>query len=105
MPNIKSAKKRVLVNSVKNLQNRMIKSSLKTALKKFELATAENDKAKASAEMGAAIKATPNSSAMATQNTSKPISQKTNDAKKLAPNPTASPHSADLMIASTFNLD
>jgi len=30
---------------------------------------------------------------------------KTNDAKKLAPNPTASPHSADLMIASTFNLD
>ena len=57
MPNIKSAKKRVLVNSVKNLQNRMIKSSLKTALKKFDLATAENDKAKASAEMGAAIKA------------------------------------------------
>ncbi|MBQ1224024.1 MAG: 30S ribosomal protein S20 [Clostridia bacterium] len=57
MPNIKSAKKRVLVNSVKNLQNRMIKSSLKTALKKFDLAIAENDKAKASAEMGAAIKA------------------------------------------------
>ncbi len=57
MANIKSAKKRVLVNSVKNLQNRMIKSSLKTALKKFELAAAENDKAKASASMGAAIKA------------------------------------------------
>ena len=36
MPNIKSAKKRVLVTEVKTLQNRMVKSSLKTAVKKAE---------------------------------------------------------------------
>ncbi|MBR4865354.1 MAG: 30S ribosomal protein S20 [Clostridia bacterium] len=50
MPNIKSAKKRVLVTSVKNLQNKMAKTALRTDLKKFELALAEGDKAKA-AEM------------------------------------------------------
>ena len=47
MPNIKSAKKRVLVTSVKNLQNKMAKTALRTDLKKFELALAEGDKAKA----------------------------------------------------------
>ena len=35
MPNIKSAKKRVKVNSVKALNNQMAKSELKTTLKKF----------------------------------------------------------------------
>ena len=50
MPNIKSAKKRGLVTSVKNLHNKMAKTALRTDLKKFELALAEGDKAKA-AEM------------------------------------------------------
>ncbi len=36
MPNIKSAMKRVKVNQKKNLRNRMVKSSMKTTLKKFE---------------------------------------------------------------------
>ena len=36
MPNIKSAKKRVKVIKKKTLQNQMIKSQLKTAIKKFE---------------------------------------------------------------------
>ncbi len=36
MPNIKSAKKRVKVIKKKPLQNQMIKSQLKTAIKKFE---------------------------------------------------------------------
>ena len=36
MPNIKSAKKRVKVISKKTLQNQMLKSQLKTAIKKFE---------------------------------------------------------------------
>ena len=40
MPNIKSAKKRVKVNSVKALNNQMAKSELKTTLKKFDAATA-----------------------------------------------------------------
>ena len=36
MPNIKSAKKRVRVIKKKTLQNQMLKSQLKTAVKKFE---------------------------------------------------------------------
>ncbi len=42
MPNIKSAKKRVKVIAKKTLQNKMIKSALKTDLKKFDAAAAEN---------------------------------------------------------------
>lgn len=56
MPNIKSAEKRVLVTSVKTLRNRMIISSLKTAIKKFELACSAGDKEKAGAAMIAAVK-------------------------------------------------
>lgn len=56
MPNIKSAKKRVLVTNVKTLQNRMIKSSLKTAIKKFTVACDQGDKTKAASEMTSAIK-------------------------------------------------
>ena len=42
MPNIKSAIKRVKVSEAKNLRNRIVKSKVKTAVKKFEaeLATA-----------------------------------------------------------------
>ncbi|MCI5848134.1 MAG: 30S ribosomal protein S20 [Candidatus Limiplasma sp.] len=36
MPNIKSAIKRVKVNETKNLRNRIVKSKVKTAIKKFE---------------------------------------------------------------------
>ena len=35
MPNIKSAEKRVRVTAAKTLQNKMAKSSLKTAIKSF----------------------------------------------------------------------
>lgn len=38
MPNIKSAKKRVKIIEKKTLRNNMIKSSYKTAIKRFELA-------------------------------------------------------------------
>jgi small subunit ribosomal protein S20 len=38
MPNIKSAIKRVKVTEKKNLRNRMVKSAMKTQLKKFETA-------------------------------------------------------------------
>ena len=47
MPNIKSAKKRVLVIEKKTLENRMVKSAIKTELKKFEAAVAEGNKASA----------------------------------------------------------
>lgn len=45
MPNIKSAKKRVLVIETKTLQNKMTKSAIKTALKKFDAAVEAGDKA------------------------------------------------------------
>ena len=44
MPNIKSAKKRVLVIEKKTLENRMVKSAIKTELKKFEAAVSEGNK-------------------------------------------------------------
>lgn len=43
MPNIKSAIKRVSVIEKKTLQNNMIKSAYKTAVKKFEQAAAEGN--------------------------------------------------------------
>lgn len=46
MPNIKSAKKRVKVIAKKTLHNKMIKSALKTDLKKFEAAVETNDASK-----------------------------------------------------------
>ena len=42
MPNIKSAKKRVQVSKLQNERNRMIKSGLKTSVKKFEAALTED---------------------------------------------------------------
>ena len=55
MPNIKSAKKRVKVIETKTLRNKMIKSDLKTALKKADTAVANGDANKAEA-VKAAIK-------------------------------------------------
>ncbi len=49
MPNIKSAKKRVLVNTKKTEQNKSIRSKLKTTIKNIEILVKENkiDEAKA----------------------------------------------------------
>ena len=47
MANIKSAKKRILVNETKAARNKAIKSRVKTAMKKVEAAVAANDKATA----------------------------------------------------------
>lgn len=41
LPNIKSAKKRVKVSKTKNLRNRMVKTGVKTSIKKFNAALAE----------------------------------------------------------------
>ena len=48
MANIKSAKKRILVNKTKAMRNKSIKSCVKTAIKKGEAAVAAKDKAAAS---------------------------------------------------------
>ncbi len=44
MPNIQSAKKRVKVSEKKNLRNRIVKSELRTAVKKFDAAVAADVK-------------------------------------------------------------
>lgn len=57
MANIKSAKKRILVNNKKNLRNRSIKSALKTVLKKFNTAVAEGNKELAASMLPTVISA------------------------------------------------
>ena len=54
MANIKSAKKRILVNRTKAARNKSIKSSVKTAKKKVTAAVEANDKAAANAALIAA---------------------------------------------------
>lgn len=49
MPNIKSAKKRVVVNATKAARNKATNSALKTAIKKANAAIDSNDAAKADA--------------------------------------------------------
>jgi small subunit ribosomal protein S20 len=44
LANIKSAKKRILVNETKAARNKAIKSKVKTAIKKVESAVVEGDK-------------------------------------------------------------
>ncbi|MDD4771993.1 MAG: 30S ribosomal protein S20 [Eubacteriales bacterium] len=56
MPNIKSAKKRVHVSATKTLQNKMHKTSLKTAIKKYDSALAAGDKAAAVETYRTAVK-------------------------------------------------
>lgn len=43
MANIKSAKKRIKVTEAKTLRNKMVKSALKTVIKKFEVAVASGN--------------------------------------------------------------
>ena len=57
MPNIKSAKKRVLVSQAKAAQNKAARSALKTDIKKFEAAVAEGNRSEADAAYKVAVKA------------------------------------------------
>ena len=56
MANIKSAKKRILVNRTKAERNKAIKSSVKTAIKKVFATIEAGDKKAAEVELTAAIK-------------------------------------------------
>ena len=56
MANIKSAKKRILVNRTKALQKQMVKSQLKTVIKKFNAAVEAGDKTAASELYRRAVK-------------------------------------------------
>ena len=55
MANIKSAKKRILVERRNAAKNKAIRSRVKTAVKKVDAAIAANDKAAASPALTAAI--------------------------------------------------
>ena len=57
MPNIKSAKKRVLVNENKAARNKAAKSALKTQIKKFEAVVAEGNRSEADSAYKATVKA------------------------------------------------
>ena len=57
MPNIKSAKKRVLVAAARNARNKAEKSELKTTIKKFEAAVAEGTRTEAEGAYKVAVKA------------------------------------------------
>ncbi len=58
MPNIKSAKKRVLISEKKALQNKMYKSAFKTAIKKYEAAVSSGDMESAKVLYKQVVKAT-----------------------------------------------
>ena len=55
LANIKSAKKRILVNETKNARNKAIKSKVKTCAKKVETAVANKDAAAAAEALKVAI--------------------------------------------------
>ena len=55
LANIKSAKKRILVNETKAARNKAIKSKVKTAVKKVEAAVAAKDAETAKTALRAAI--------------------------------------------------
>ena len=57
MPNIKSAKKRVLVNAKKTEQNKAIRSAVKTEMKKVDLLIKEGKLEEAKAALSAAFSA------------------------------------------------
>ncbi len=55
MANIKSAKKRILVNETKAARNKQIKSKVKTMIKKVDAAVAAGDKELAKTSLVAAV--------------------------------------------------
>ncbi len=57
LPNIKSAKKRVLVSQTKAAQNKAARSALKTQIKKFDAAVAEGNRSEADVAYKVAVKA------------------------------------------------
>ena len=77
MANIKSAKKRILVNRTKAARNKSIRSAVKTSIKKVETAVQKNDKAAAQAALTEAI-------STINKATSKGVYHKNNCARKIS---------------------
>ena len=77
LANIKSAKKRILVNRTKAARNKSIRSAVKTSIKKVETAVQKNDKAAAQAALTEAI-------STIRKATSKGVYHKINCARKIS---------------------
>lgn len=77
LANIKSAKKRILVNRTKAARNKSIRSAVKTSIKKVETAVANKDKEAAQAALTVAI-------STISKATSKGVYHKNNCAKKVS---------------------
>ena len=77
MANIKSAKKRILVNRTKAERNKSIKSAVKTSIKKVEAAVAAQDKE-------AAVAALQNAISTIDKEASKGVYHKNNAARKVS---------------------
>ena len=77
LANIKSAKKRVLVNKTKAERNKSIKSAVKTSIKKVEAAVAAQDKE-------AAVAALQNAISTIDKAASKGVYHKNNAARKVS---------------------
>ncbi len=77
MANIKSAKKRILVNQTKAARNKSIRSAVKTSIKKVEAAVATKDKAAATAALTSAT-------ATISKAASKGVYHKNNAARKVS---------------------
>ena len=77
LANIKSAKKRILVNRTKADRNKAIKSAVKTSIKKVDAAVATNDKAAAEAALKDAV-------STISKATSKGVFHKNNCARKVS---------------------
>ena len=77
MANIKSAKKRILVNKTKAARNKAVRSAVKTSIKKVEAAVANNDKAVAETALKDAI-------STISKATSKGVYHKNNCARKVS---------------------
>ena len=77
MANIKSAKKRILVNKTKAARNKSIKSGVKTAIKKVEAAVVAKDKEAAAAALL-------NATSVIDKATKKGVYRKNNAARKVS---------------------
>ena len=83
MPNIKSAKKRVLVSRLRNEKNRAAKSALKTKMIKFDAALAQNGAAGAQAAYREAVAGVDKAAAKGVWHKNKAARKKSQLAKKL----------------------
>lgn len=84
MPNIKSAKKRVLVIDKKTEQNKAVKSALKTQIKKFMAAVAAGDKESANALYPETVSAIDSAASKGLLHKNNAANKKAKLAKKLA---------------------